>query len=209
MPKINIPLGLDGELDKTDESKKLSELIYNENRTNSGQSVYISKTSQIRYDTNDYPDNPEIYNKGDIGLIHIFWNLLGGPDGFVVMASDINNINEQLIPATQEKQGFMSPEDKAKVDNIPPKVYNINLLANSWEEYETDIFRQLVVIPNLTPNCKVDFDTDVVSMENISSPIRPENISGTLYAITLSPPDVDIPIQATVTIIENINEGGE
>lgn len=210
MPKINIPLGLDGGLDKTDESMKLSELIYNPNRTDSGQGVYISKTSQIEYNTDDYPDDPEIYNKGDIGLIHIFWKTLGGADGFILMASDINNINEQLVPATQSKQGFMSPEDKIKVDNIPPKIYTLVLPVANWVEYEEDKFRQELTINGLTANSKVDFDTDIETQENLNGSIRPVNINGTLYAMTLEPPDVDISVQATITETTRLStsEGG-
>lgn len=210
MPKINIPLGLDGSLDKTDESMKLSELIYNPNRTDSGQGMYVSKTSQIEYNTDDYPDDPEIYNKGDIGLIHIFWKTLGGADGFILMASDINNINEQLVPATQSKQGFMSPEDKIKVDNIPPKIYTLVLPVANWVEYEEDKFRQELTINGLTANSKVDFDTDIETQENLNGSIRPVNINGTLYAMTLEPPDVDISVQATITETTRLStsEGG-
>ena len=211
MAKINIPLGLDGSLDKTDESMKLSELIYNPNRTDAGQGMYRSKTSNIEYNTDDYPDDPDIYNKGDIGLIRIFWKELGGPDGFILMAADINNINSQLIPATPTTQGFMSPEDKIKVDNIPPKVYTLVLPVANWVGYEEDKFRQQLTIPNLTENSKVDFDTDIETQELLNGVIIPLNIGGVLYATTLEPPDVDISVQATVTEVSvqsTTDEGG-
>lgn len=92
MPKTNIPMGLgSGEKDYTDEMKYLSSLIYNPNRTTTGQETYTSATSGTTYSTEDYPNDADIYNKGDVGIIRILWNLYGGEDGFLVLADDANS----------------------------------------------------------------------------------------------------------------------
>jgi hypothetical protein len=90
MPKINIPFGENGGDNYTDEAQYLSTLIYKKDKTSSGTATYTSFTSKKIYSTDDYPDDAEIYNKGEIGLIHIFWKLYGGKDGFLELADDAN-----------------------------------------------------------------------------------------------------------------------
>ena len=216
MPKINIPLGLDGSLDKTDESMKLSELIYNPNRTDSGQGMYISKTSQIEYNTDDYPDDPEIYNKGDIGLIHIFWKTLGGADGFLMLADDANSYMRPSGDATGEENAEIIDADT--LGGNPPSYYlnynnltnrptlvdyailaNYTLSSSQWVE-SNGVYQQQITLSGFSflPSSQVDFDADFDNISLISSPIIPFNDNGTVYARTLIPPSSDITIQLTI-----------
>ncbi len=91
MPKIDMPIGLNGDLDYSDEAMKLSELMLNTDRTSTGQISYTSESSGITYNTADYPDNAQIYNKGDCGLIALLHIKYGGTDGWLLMANDINS----------------------------------------------------------------------------------------------------------------------
>lgn len=81
MPKIDMPIGLNGDLDYSNEAKKLSELMLNADRTSVGQVSYTSESSGITYNTADYSSNAQIYNKGDCGLIALLHAKYGGADG--------------------------------------------------------------------------------------------------------------------------------
>lgn len=89
MPKIDMPIGVGG-IDYSDEAKKLTELMFNPNRTTRGQVSYTSATSGATYNTADHQDDTSIYNKGDVGLIALFHSMFGGEDGWIMMAKDIN-----------------------------------------------------------------------------------------------------------------------
>lgn len=121
MPKINIPMGANGDLDLTDESKYLSTLIYKTNKTITGEGNYISKTSGKTYSTNDYPDDSDIYNKGELGLIHLFWKLYGGEDGFLILADDVNSY---LRPSGNESgDEYVDVVNADTLGGKPPSYY--------------------------------------------------------------------------------------
>ena len=121
MPKINIPMGTEGDLDLTDESKYLSTLIYKTNKTITGEGNYISKTSGKTYSTNDYPDDSDIYNKGELGLIHLFWKLYGGEDGFLILADDVNSY---LRPSGNESgDEYVDAVNADTLGGKPPSYY--------------------------------------------------------------------------------------
>lgn len=121
MPKINIPMGTEGDLDLTDESKYLSTLIYKTNKTITGEGNYISKTSGKTYSTNDYPDDSDIYNKGELGLIHLFWKLYGGEDGFLILADDVNSY---LRPSGNESvDEYVDVVNADTLGGKPPSYY--------------------------------------------------------------------------------------
>ena len=121
MPKINIPMGANGDLDLTDESKYLSTLIYKTNKTITGEGNYISKTSGKTYSTNDYPDDSDIYNKGELGLIHLFWKLYGGEDGFLILADDVNSY---LRPSGNESgDEYVDVANADTLGGKPPSYY--------------------------------------------------------------------------------------
>lgn len=90
MPKMDMPIGISG-LDYSDEAKKLTELMFNAERTTSGQVEYTSTTSGIVYKTEDHPSDSSVYNKGDVGLIALIHSLYGGEDGWILMAKDVND----------------------------------------------------------------------------------------------------------------------
>lgn len=110
MAKINIPIGLDGKLDYSDESRYLNSLIYMTDRTNAGQATFTSVSSNITYNTADYPDNPEIYNRGEVGIIHLLQTLYGGQDGFLMMADDYNRVAVVETPTTLQASVWTDSE---------------------------------------------------------------------------------------------------
>ena len=81
------------------------------------------------------------------------------------------------------------------------KVYTLTLPAASWAA-EGDLFKQAVTISGVTASAQVDLAADLVTLENIPSPIVIYNNSGALAAWTAEPPTVDVSVQATVVETE-------
>lgn len=217
MPKINIPMGLnEGEKDLTDESKYLTTLIYKPERTTSGVGMYTSKTSMITYSTDDYPDDPQIYNKGEVGLIYLWWKLYGGKDGFLEMAEDANSYvrpsgditpEGELVPSNADTLGGNPPSyylNYNNLNNLPTLVdYAIltshTLKAADWVK-SGGLYQQQISISGFTflPSSQIDFDADFDNIALINAPIIPFNDNGTVYAKTTFPPNSDILVQLTI-----------
>ena len=81
------------------------------------------------------------------------------------------------------------------------KVYTLTLPAASWAA-EGDLFKQAVTISGVTASAQVDLAADLVTLENIPSPIVIYNNSGALSAWTAEAPAVDVSVQATVVETE-------
>ena len=81
------------------------------------------------------------------------------------------------------------------------KVYTLTLPAASWAA-EGGLFKQAVTISGATASAQVDLAADLVTLENIPSPIVIYNNSGALAAWTAEPPVVDVSVQATVVETE-------
>ena len=81
------------------------------------------------------------------------------------------------------------------------KVYTLTLPAASWAA-EGGLFKQAVTIAGATASAQVDLAADLVTQENIPSPIVIYNNSGALAAWTAEPPTVDVSVQATVVETE-------
>ena len=226
MPKINIPMGLnEGEQDLTDESKYLTTLIYKADRTTTGVGIYTSTTSNIVYSTDDYPNDESIYNKGEVGLIHLFWKLYGGADGFLELADDANSYvrpsgdtttSGELVPSDADTLGGNPPSyylDYNNLTNTPTLTdYAITspytLLSSSWAKVE-DYFQQQINITDFRfqPSSQVDFDADLDNLGLLNNTIIPFNDNGTVYARTLNPPTSDVVIQITIRkITKTIND---
>lgn len=180
MAKVNIPIGLDGSLDYTDESKHLNTLIYTIDRTNSGQSTFTSLSSQITYNTEDYPDNPEIFNRGDVGMIHLLQTLYGGQDGFLMMAEDYNNVVVNEVSLT-----------------IP---------AASWAESGTEgIWSQTLSVAQVKSTSKCDLKANYTEYAAHINELyvqlfvdNPTNGGITIYAISQDKPTSDYSVILTV-----------
>lgn len=81
------------------------------------------------------------------------------------------------------------------------KVYTLTLPAASWAA-EGGLFKQAVTIAGATASAQVDLAADLVTQENIPSPIVIYNNSGALAAWTAEAPTVDVSVQATVVETE-------
>ena len=126
MPKINIPIGTDGKLDYTDESKYLDILIYKIDRTESGQVEYTSLSSNITYKTIDYPEDSNIYNKGEVGMINLLQKIYGGENGFLMLAEDYNKLLAYKKPVT------LLPENWIPTSN--PSLYKQTIQDENIDE---------------------------------------------------------------------------
>lgn len=217
MPKINIPMGLNaGEKDLTDESKYLTTLIYKPERTTSGVGMYTSRTSMITYSTDDYPDDPQIYNKGEVGLIYLWWKLYGGKDGFLEMASDANSYIRpagnttpagSLVPSNADTLGGNPPSyylNYNNLSNLPTLVdyavvTSYTLTSSGWTK-SGSIYQQRISVSGFTflPSSQVDFDADFDNIALLNAPITPFNENGTVYAKTTIPPTTNVTIQLTI-----------
>ena len=83
------------------------------------------------------------------------------------------------------------------------KVYTLTLPAASWAADSTSgMYTQAVTISGATASAQVDLAADLVTLENIPSPIVIYNSSGALAAWTAEPPAVDVSVQATVVETE-------
>lgn len=75
------------------------------NRSTTGVFTFTSPTSNITYSTNDYPNNPNIYNRGELGMMNLLAELYGGPgNGFIVDVQDLG-VSFALTPATPTSLG--------------------------------------------------------------------------------------------------------
>ena len=84
-----------------------------------------------------------------------------------------------------------------------PQVYTLTLAAASWTADSTSgMYTQAVTISGATASAQVDLAADLVTLENIPSPIVIYNNSGALSAWTAEPPAVDVSVQATVVETE-------
>ena len=91
--------------------------------------------------------------------------------------------------------------DAAAAGGSKAKVYTLTLPAASWAA-EGGLFKQAVTITGATASAQVDLAADLVTQENIPSPIVIYNNSGALAAWTAEPPTVDVSVQATVVETE-------
>lgn len=83
------------------------------------------------------------------------------------------------------------------------KVYTLTLAAAAWAADSTSgMYTQAVTISGVTASAQVDLAADLVTLENIPSPIVIYNNSGALSAWTAEPPAVDVSVQATVVETE-------
>ena len=83
------------------------------------------------------------------------------------------------------------------------KVYTLTLAASSWAaDSASGMYTQAVTISGAAASAQVDLAADLVTLENIPSPIVIYNSSGALSAWTAEAPAVDVSVQATVVETE-------
>lgn len=183
MPKINIPIGENGSKDYSAEVIKLNELTMNASRTTTGTASFTSKSSGIYYTTDDYPDDADVYNKGDIGMICLLRKLYGGADGWLMMAGDLNGKQEQVF---SEK---------------------ILLSAEGWSGNESP-YRQAFSSQYIDANTRIDLFVDndlyVQMINDKVIAIYAENNDGVASVVAIgNKPSIDVTIQADYVKITN------
>ena len=106
-------------------------------------------------------------------------------------------------PQGKKADVFQYADTKAAeaVATAVAKVYTLTLPAASWAA-EGDLFKQAVTISGVKASAQVDLAADLVTLENIPSPIVIYNNSGALSAWSAEPPVVDVSVQATVVETE-------
>lgn len=77
----------------TDEANQYQIIYNNINRTTSGVGTYTSASSGAVYSTNDYPEDIDIYNKGQEGICNLLAKYV--LKDFMITEDDINNKVEQ------------------------------------------------------------------------------------------------------------------
>ena len=97
--KINLPIDSGDSYpnvnNKSGEAVKISELIQDLKRSNTGQVQWTSPTSGITYKTSD-SQNININNKGNTGLYNLLIERYGGNNGFMLTANDMNDIQPRI-----------------------------------------------------------------------------------------------------------------
>lgn len=174
MAKKNIPMGLSGDKDLTDESRYLSELIYKANRTNTGVATYTSKTSSITYSTNNYPEDVNIYNKGEVGLINIFWKLYGGADGFLLLADDINSYIRPNKQATTNYSFESVVISDGNGKNYHPKTNYSSVVS---DDKKSTLDKDISNLTESTKNLSTTVQQKANKSKNFSATIRASNWS--------------------------------
>ena len=105
-----------------------------------------------------------------------------------------------LIPATEP---VSLHQGNGGTGGSKPKLHTITLTAAGWTQDSTSgMYTQAVTIAGATARAQVDLAADLVTLENIPSPIVIYNNSGALAAWTAEPPTVDVSVQATVVETE-------
>ena len=175
MAKINMPIGENGLLDYSAEAAKLNELIMNEFRTVTGTATFASSSSGLSYSTDDYADDPEIYNNGEYGMVRLLQKLYGGENGWLVMADDLN-----------EKQDVIRHTE-------------VTLSADDWVEDGTS-FRHEVQNKYITANTRIDLRIgNSVYQQLVADSVNMmyvENNDGTASVIAVgAKPSADIVVQ--------------
>ena len=108
-------------------------------------------------------------------------------------------------PQGKKADVFQYADTKAAeaVATAVAKVYTLTLPAASWAADSTSgMYTQAVTIAGATASAQVDLAADLVTLENIPSPIVIYNNSGALSAWSAEPPVVDVSVQATVVETE-------
>lgn len=89
MAKQNLPNSVTGGLNYVGEKQKYT-LLYESNRTQTGQVSFTASPSGVVYNTVDYPLDATIYNKGEEGLLQLLKNIL---IDYLLTAEDVNKID--------------------------------------------------------------------------------------------------------------------
>lgn len=77
----------------------------------------------------------------------------------------------------------------------------LTLTATDWILDSTlGLYKQTATIPGLTAQHKVDLDADYNTISVLNDNIVPYNENGTFYAVTKTPPGVDIAIQYSLIL---------
>lgn len=103
MAKIDIPF------EYADEAKKINEIFYKYDRSTTGNVSWTSLTSNTTYDTSESSD-VTILNKGEEGLFKLLQSTFSGADSWLMVAKDINDINDAIGNITVVKRTTYSTE---------------------------------------------------------------------------------------------------
>lgn len=184
MSKLNIPLGEDGGKDYSAEIVQLNKLTTDAMRTITGTTTFTSESSGITYSTDDYPDDPEIYDKGDLGMIYLLRKLYGGENGWIVMADDLNNKQPSIVYVS-----FL-------------------LLAENWQG-EEQLYTQLISSDAIASSTKIDLYPNEAVFAQLSadgvSALFAKNENGVATAVCIgNKPTADFSIGAQLTEVKVI-----
>lgn len=85
-------------------------------------------------------------------------------------------------------------------------IKSVILRTQSWALDETtQLYKQMITIPELEADHKVDFDISPLLLASLEADITPVNQNGTLYAYTSEAPASDLSVQATLTKVEVVS----
>lgn len=86
----------------------------------------------------------------------------------------------------------------ATVSNDKPILGQLTLTASGWVS-DGARYLQPVQLPGLTAQARVDFYADMAVEAALTAAIQPCNDNGAFYAVTNTPPEMDITVQYTIT----------
>lgn len=140
--KINLPIDSGGDYpnvnNKSGEATKISELIQNLQRTNTGQVQWTSPTSGIVYNTSSSQD-VNINNKGETGLYNLLIEKYSGENGFMLSANDFNDvqqrIDETFNPLIDKVKQLSNKQDQSAIKND----ISINQMMNSNNDFYDEL----------------------------------------------------------------------
>lgn len=86
----------------TAEAEKYIQLYNSLNRSSTGLEQFVSSSSGVTYTTNDYPSDPDVYNKGQMGMMNLLYKYV--LNKYIIVSDIINEIadrsNNTVIDAT-------------------------------------------------------------------------------------------------------------
>lgn len=155
--KTNIPAStlepLPSINNKTNEAQYINELIFNRTRTNEGQVSWTSETSGITYDTSIDPNNVDVYNCGQTGLLNL---LQQECSNFMVGANDFNSLGEHYTILNTVSGGGGRYYKIAEIEQLNTVSYynQLSLLVGGVGEKTTDTRNYFFI----------DFSTDITGV---------------------------------------------
>lgn len=126
----------------TAEAEKYMQLYSSLNRSSVGAEQFISSSSGVTYNTNDYPSDNDIYNKGQVGLMNLLYKYV--LNKYIIVADVINEIAERSSNVTIDATSIVFDEGNLRYNieigyEPTSSIYSIRFRAPNNYVYNSTI----------------------------------------------------------------------